>query len=358
MAWTKAKMGVVVGVGVGGLLLLGTANVALNAIQSRRNYPGLAGIWEGTNSSQHVALKIARTNGTYLATFDYIDSGIDIPASNFKPGKHAVSFGVAATGEEFTATIDPGMTQMSGGWRDGTNIYPVVLKHMAEPDITEPLAEADYTARGGSDLQGVWRGTVNAGGWQFAANLKIAEPAAGKCRAELDSVEWGGQHIPATSITREGNSVKIGFRLLGSFEGSLDTANGHLSGSWTRRDKTEPVTFSRVDLKAEEATRNYIPASPLDLQGHWKGTLKLPDGNLHFVFDIAQMPDGSLSATMDNPDQGAKNIQARTTQYTPPHVSILWFGTGGVFNGALANGKLTGTWKQGRTVSPLTLSRD
>jgi hypothetical protein len=356
MAWTKAKRAVVVGVGA--LLFLGTANVALNAIQAHRNYPGLAGVWEGTNSSQHVALKIARTNGDYLVTFDYVDSGIDIPASDFKAGKNAVSFRVAATKEEFTATIDPGMTQMSADWREGTNNYPVVLKHMAEPDISEPLTEPDYTPQGGSDLQGLWRGRVNAGGWQFGANLKIAEPVAGKIRAELDCVEWGGEHIPATTITHEGKVVKIGFRLLGSFEGNLDTAAGQISGTWTRRDKSEPVTFSRVDIQAEEATRNYTPATPLELQGHWKGTLKLPDGELHFVFHIAQLPDGSLSATMDNPDQGAKNIEARTTQYTPPHVSILWFGTGGVFNGALANGKLTGTWKQGRTVRPLTLSRD
>jgi hypothetical protein len=84
----------------------------------------------------------------------------------------------------------------------------------------------------------------------------------------------------------------------------------------------------------------------------------LPNGKLHFVFHIAQLPDGSLSATMDNPDQGAHSIQAKTAQYTAPHLSILWFGTGGVFNGTLKNGKLTGTWRQSGSVHPLTLSRE
>ncbi len=158
-------------------------------------------------------------------------------------------------------------------------------------------------------------------------------------------------------MTRDGGAIKMAFRLLGNFEGNLDAASGQLNGIWKRRDQTDPVTFSRVDLQAEQASKNYTAASPLDLQGHWKGILKLPDGKLHFVFHIAQLPDGSLSSTMDNPDQGENNIVARSTEYAPPHVSILWNGTG-VFNGALKDGKLAGTWKRGRRVQPLTLSRD
>ncbi len=229
---------------------------------------------------------------------------------------------------------------------------------MANPDFSEPLTETDYTPRAGSDLQGIWKGIIIAGPRQLRVTLKIAEPAAGRFRAEMDRVDWGAEHIPASSISRDGKTVKIGFVLLGSFEGELDTVAGQLAGNWTQEGKPDPVTFSRVDLQAEQASKNYTAAGPLELQGHWKGTLKLPNGELHFVFHIAKLPDGSVSATMDNPDQGANNILARTTQYTPPKVSILWNGIGGVFNGALKNGKLTGTWRQRGTVHPLTLSRD
>ncbi len=83
MAWTKTKMAVAAGVGA--LLAVGTAIVTVKEIEAHRIYPGLAGVWEGTYFAQRVALKIARTNGTYLATFDFIDSGMDIPASNLKP---------------------------------------------------------------------------------------------------------------------------------------------------------------------------------------------------------------------------------------------------------------------------------
>jgi hypothetical protein len=356
MAFTKTKTAVVALAGA--LLLVGTATVAVQEIQAHRIYPGLAGVWEGTYFKQRVALKIDRTNGSYIAKFDYIDSGMDIPASNLKLGKSAICFRIAGTGERFAASIDPAMTQMSGNWLEGTNSYPVALKRAANPDPREPLTEIDYTPRAGSDLQGFWKGTIQAGPRQIGVALKIAEPAAGKFRAEMDRVDWGGQHIPASSVTRDGEDIKIGFLVLGSFEGKLDTAAGQLAGTWTQGGKENPATFSRVDLQAEQALKSYAPAGPLELQGHWKGTLELPNGTLHLVVHIAKLPDGSVSATMDNPDQGANNILATTTQYTPPKVSIMWLGTGGLFNGALKNGKLTGTWRQGRKVHPLTLSRD
>jgi hypothetical protein len=355
MAWTRTKMGVVAGVGA--LLALGTASIVVPEIQAHRTYPRLAGVWEGTYFNQRVALRIARTNGTYLARFDYIDSGIDIPADKLKLGKDAISFRIAGTTARFSASIDPGVTQMSGNWMEGTNSYPVALKRIADPDIREALAETDYAPRSGSDLQGCWKGVIKAGPRQITVTLKIAEPSAGKFRAEMDRVDWGGEHIPASSVARDGDAIKIGFHVFGNFEGKLDAAAGQLDGLWTQGGKPNPVTFSRVDLPAEQASRSYTPAGPLELQGHWKGTLNLPKGKLHFVFHIAKLPDGSVSATMDNPDQGANNILATTTQYMPPKVSIMWGGIRGVFNGALQNGKLTGTWRQYGSVHPLTLTR-
>lgn len=356
MAWTKTKK--TVAVVVGALLAVGLAMIIMEEIQAHRVYPGLAGVWEGTLFNERVALNIVRTNGLYLATFTYVDSGMDIPASHFKPGKSAISFRYAGTTDKFVAEIDAGMTQMSGNWRYGNTRYPLTLKRMAHPDLPEPLVETDYTPRVGSDFQGFWRGSIQAGAQQIRADLKIAEPSAGKLRAEMDRVDWGGQHIPASSITRAGSTLKISFPLFGEFAGKLDAGDAQLAGSWTNAGKLYPAAFSRVDPQAEPATENFIPANPVELQGHWKGVLKLPAGKLHFVFHIARLADGSYAATMDDPDQGADHILATGIQYTPPRVSIMWLGTGGIFNGALKNGELTGTWRQGGKVHRLTLTRD
>src|SRR5580698_3490727 len=105
MAWTKTRVTVLAGM----LLAAWTATVAVQTIQAHRIYPGLAGVWEGTNFNQRVALKITRTNGSYFASFDYVDSGIDIPASHLKSGKSAISFRIAGTAAGFAARIDHGM---------------------------------------------------------------------------------------------------------------------------------------------------------------------------------------------------------------------------------------------------------
>ena len=150
-------------VGVGALLALGTATVVVQEIQAHRIYPGLAGVWEGTYFNGRVALKIARTNGTYLASFDRIDYGIDAPASHLKLGKNSISFRIVGWEGSFAASIDPTMTQMSGNWRLGTNSHPVALQRMANPDISEPLTETEYAPRAGSDLQGLWKGIIKPG---------------------------------------------------------------------------------------------------------------------------------------------------------------------------------------------------
>ncbi|MBU6411052.1 MAG: alpha/beta hydrolase, partial [Verrucomicrobia bacterium] len=78
---------------------------------------------------------------------------------------------------------------------------------------------------------------------------------------------------------------------------------------------------------------------------------------LRILFHIALMPDGSYSATLDSPDQGATGIPATAAQVTYPDVRLEWKGIGGVFTGKLTNGRLSGTWRQGNAALPLELER-
>ena len=94
------------------------------------------------------------------------------------------------------------------------------------------------------------------------------------------------------------------------------------------------------------------------MQGHWKGALSVNSGLLHIVFHIALMPDGSYSATLDSPDQGAYGIPATLAKVTYPNIRMEWSAIGGVFTGKLSNGKISGTWHQGNGSLPLELERD
>jgi hypothetical protein len=63
--------------------------------------------------------------------------------------------------------------------------------------------------------------------------------------------------------------------------------------------------------------------------------------------DIAQMPDGTFFASLDNPDELSKGVVASSVLYSPPRVRVEWRGIGARFEGRVKNGKLSGTWYGG-----------
>ncbi len=146
----------------------------------------------------------------------------------------------------------------------------------------------------------------------------------------------------------------------GVFEGSLDGRGDQMTGTWTQLSAKYPLTFQLVKENtqtAADAQKDYGQGASYEVEGHWKGALNVKQVVLHIVFHIASMPDGSYSATMDSPDQGASGIPATTVQFTYPNIRMEWNGFGGVFTGKLENGKLSGTWHRGNVALPLQLER-
>jgi RNA polymerase sigma factor (sigma-70 family) len=368
MAWTKAKTAIVAGAVV--LLAAGTAIITVKEIRTRQTYANIAGAWEGTLSvpamqqKVHLVLKIARANGTYAATLDSIDQGVKgIQASKLDVDKETIRVAFAGLKAEFVAGIDPGVTRLSGNWQQGTMRVPLVFTRTAKPDIiTASLAEADYTPRPGSDIQGLWRATLTSGQMSLRLNLKIAELADGLVRAELQSADQSSLWTPASSVTYNGSHLKMDFAGLGGvFEGEINTSAGQITGDWKQRGKQVPAIFRRVDLKAEQAAENakdYTYAIASDLQGHWKGTLDAPKAKLRLVLHIARMPDGSFSGAVDSLDQGVNGIPADTVQFTSPNVHMEWNSMKVIYDARLENGKLSGTWRAGTTAFPLAFERN
>jgi hypothetical protein len=48
--------------------------------------------------------------------------------------------------------------------------------------------------------------------------------------------------------------------------------------------------------------------SEISIEGIWEGKLKVPGTELRIVFKISKNSDGTLTATLDSPDQGATDI--------------------------------------------------
>ena len=333
----------------------------------------LEGTWEGAMHfhggpfmrTQRILLRVFKENGSYHAVIDEIDLGIrNIPATQFDAGWTEVNFesGSAIT---FKGKLNRDGTEISGRWKwPGGYSQPLALTRTATPDfVREPMVEADYTPRAGSDLQGLWKTTLKAG-QSYRLYLKITQSADGKLRAELNSVDQPPVlPLPVTVLDYQKPKVKFSLQGIGvSFTGELDDSGSQIAGTWIQ-GKPVALTFERVNPKEEvqvvEAGKNFTSANDAELQGHWRGTLP---GNygvpLHLVFNIGRLADGSFSTTLDSPDQCEFAAPFDVTTFSPPAVHLEMKSAKCIFNGRLVDGKISGTWSLNNKISePLTLER-
>jgi hypothetical protein len=368
MAWTKAKTGIVAGVIV--LLAAGTTIVAVNAYQAARTRTALAvlqGDWQGTMAADQVRLRLVvhifKTNDAFQAVLDSVDQGAkNVPITAVAAGPNFFNFKMPALDVDYRGTLNGDRTEVSGTLKQLTKTYPMTFTRTTEAArVAEPLPADDYAPRAGSDLQGAWEGTLKVGGAELRLDLKIAEPAPGTFHAQMDSVDQGARNLSVTSLTYEKPAIRFEMSAINAlFEGTLGGPGDQLQGTWTQLGQKYPLTFRRMAataVAAAEAAKDYGHGDLEQVQGHWKGEIKAGQTTLPIVFHIALMPDGSYSATMDSPAQGANGIPATTAAFTPPNIRLEWKAISGVYQGTLKNGRLTGTWRQGQVSLSLSLER-
>jgi pimeloyl-ACP methyl ester carboxylesterase len=99
--------------------------------------------------------------------------------------------------------------------------------------------------------------------------------------------------------------------------------------------------------------------SPAGIAGLWQGTLEVGAVPLRIVFKIERKPDGTLTGTLDSPDQGAADIPLSDVSLKDDSVRITVNSVFGVYEGRLAEGgqAIAGKWSQGGTSLPLTMKR-
>ncbi len=96
------------------------------------------------------------------------------------------------------------------------------------------------------------------------------------------------------------------------------------------------------------------------LVGTWSGALSVGHGaTLRLVFHVTGAKNGSLSGTMDSPDQGATGIPLSDVTLSDPKVHFGVASVHGAFEGTLSQShdSIVGTWGQGTVSLPLTLER-
>jgi len=99
--------------------------------------------------------------------------------------------------------------------------------------------------------------------------------------------------------------------------------------------------------------------SEISIEGIWEGKLKVPGTELRIVFKISKNSDGTLTATLDSPDQGATDIPVEEVIFIDNTLRLEVKSAGGVFEGKVSEDFLIieGEWKQSGQTLPLTLKR-
>ncbi|MFD2514564.1 alpha/beta hydrolase family protein [Pontibacter locisalis] len=92
--------------------------------------------------------------------------------------------------------------------------------------------------------------------------------------------------------------------------------------------------------------------------GDWSGSLNVMGTALPIIFHIKTDPNGSLSATMDSPKQGATGIPVQSVKLVKDSLFIDMKAIGGSYEGKLTGTEtIEGNWKQGGQSFPLQLKK-
>jgi hypothetical protein len=104
---------------------------------------------------------------------------------------------------------------------------------------------------------------------------------------------------------------------------------------------------------------NLFAGSEKQFVGTWEGKLTFPGGALRLVLHVEQKADGSLSGSVDSPDQGANGLPANNFTATAASLSFEVPSVHGAYSGTLSADKktLNGKWTQGGHSLPLDLSK-
>jgi len=83
--------------------------------------------------------------------------------------------------------------------------------------------------------------------------------------------------------------------------------------------------LTAVASVATPMTTHTPPIKPYEVEivGSWLGTSTVPGAELRLVFHITEAEDGTLTATMDSPDQSADGIPISEVMFAAGHLKLV-----------------------------------
>lgn len=109
---------------------------------------------------------------------------------------------------------------------------------------------------------GIWVGSIPAGALSLRIVVKISKSADGSLTGKMDSLDQGAKDLQLSDISLKDGVFHFEFKPGGaSYEGKLSEDGREVSGNWTQRGHSVPLTFQRVE-KPPETRRPQDPQKP------------------------------------------------------------------------------------------------
>ena len=216
------------------------------------------------------------------------------------------------------------------------------------------------------DLLGTWNGKLPVAGAELRIVIKVSENESGQLSATMDSPDQGAYGIPLSKVALSGTRVRMEVSSIGGiYEGDLDRSAAEVRGTWQQGGASLPLTMNREKSnpavnESRPKVEKPAPVHPdaARITGLWMGKLKVSGSELRIVFHLDQGDDGSLNASLDSPDQGAKGIPVSKVTFEGKQLRLEVASIGGSYEGTVNEdfSRIEGTWRQGGGSFPLTLA--
>lgn len=222
-------------------LVLFTASVA-----TAQTPVDLSGHWKGTieipNTPMDFELDVAKdARGQFVGTATAGTDRVTLPLLTISVDGKALAF-YARTDQPFRGEISDSGKSIAGTATLSGYALPFSMGRTGDAKIDPPPTSPAVS----KELEGTWTGMLSAAGSDFHFVTTITNQPGGTALAEQVSVDEGGLRMYLV-VAQNGRSVRIDAPALStSFTGELNAAGIEISGTWTQRQTTLPLTMVRA----------------------------------------------------------------------------------------------------------------
>jgi len=198
---------------------------------------------------------------------------------------------------------------------------------------------------------GHWEGAINAPGMELAIIVELKQEAGG-LTGTISIPAQGAKGLALSNVKLEGQELLFEIPNAPgppSFKGTLSADGNSIEGTMSQGGGTVPFKLRRFsEAEAAAAAKKAVAEAAKKPESIWEGTLNTGATSLRLVVRVFKEDNGSLTAKMDSPDQGATDIPVPTVTLTDTKLSLELPAMNASYQGTLNQQKTEadGEWSQ------------